>query len=278
MPTWIALAAAAVGACAIIGGAGWVLCGSLAISSPYQDRRLAAVYAFAAGVFVALVLLDFLPDALQGEAGGPWAVCAGAIFLWLATQFLNQRFERTQQGLSSETRQRGSFDGTQGFEGTHGDLEGASLLTRASALVVMVSLALHSLLEGGSLAAAVARPDPHTWVFLIGMVIHKLPEGVLWALALLAAFPTAANHRRRLYIILCVPGAAGIVGAGAGLGLVHAISPLHAELVMAVLAGALVYIGFAELLPALRTFAYRSTIAWFLLGSICVGLLTGIVG
>ncbi|MCL6625414.1 ZIP family metal transporter [Alicyclobacillus shizuokensis] len=259
MPLWTALAAAGVCALAILAGGAWVL-GQERRLADMDSRRILTVFGFGAGVFCALVVVDFLPDAVQSEAAGiPYAVLTGTVFLWALTHLIDRRFDAAQP-YQDPTR-------------AASDVPTPRVLNQASSIVIMVSLALHSLLEGGAMAASVTAGENQDWVFLLGMVIHKLPEGVLWALALVSGFPSLLGQRRRVVSMLCVPGIAGIIGSSVGIEVLpHIMASL--QWVMAVLAGCLLYIAFSELLPTLRGNASRAVLVPFLFGILVICLLT----
>ncbi|WP_067935254.1 ZIP family metal transporter [Alicyclobacillus kakegawensis] len=258
MPLWPAVVAAGVCALAILAGGAWgVRQERLADMS---GSRIWTVFGFGTGVFCALVVVDFLPDAVQSKAAGiPYAVLAGTVFLWALTHLIDRRFDAAEPA--------------QAPAGAASAAPAPRILSRASSIVIMVSLALHSLLEGGAMAAAVTAGEKEDWVFLLGMVIHKLPEGVLWALALVSGFPSLLGQRRRVVSMLCVPGIAGIIGSSVGIEVLpHIMASL--QWVMAVLAGCLLYIAFSELLPALRGNASRAVLVPFLFGILVICLLT----
>ncbi|MCL6631449.1 MAG: ZIP family metal transporter [Alicyclobacillus herbarius] len=263
MPQWIAWVAAVLCALAIVAGAGWVI-----FRPPREfslsNTRLLAVFGFGAGVFTAMVLVDFLPDALAAaHTGIPFAMLGGTVCLWFLTYVIDRRFEQLDTATQTE----------QVFDDPFAQADSARFLSPASSLVILLSLALHNLIEGGALAADVSAKEAGDWAFVIGMVLHKLPEGALWAVALLTGFPTLLQTRRHLFAMLTVPGVTCILGAVIG---VHVLSLMASTLdwVMAVLAGALLYIAFSELLPAMRSFWSKPVVLSFLLGALVISLLT----
>ncbi|MCL6517679.1 ZIP family metal transporter [Alicyclobacillus sp.] len=179
--------------------------------------------AFGAGVLLVAVLGDFLPDIWDKTSAAPWCVLAGVLVLWAATAWSDRAYAR---------------------------IEGFSV---AGAWVLGAALSFHSLVEGTALALTGDGADADRTLFLLAMVVHKLPEGVLWGMALMAAqphgSPASARMARR---VLAIPPLCTLAGTALGFGFASVWPPQILALLSAGVAGALLFIAMAELLPAVR--------------------------
>ena len=87
--------------------------------------------------------------------------------------------------------------------------------------VVVPAMAVHSLLDGGSLALASATESGAASAVLLGaLVLHRLPEGLLLATTL-----TPEVGFRRMLRVVAVIGAATVIGAFGGRALLESVPP-----------------------------------------------------
>jgi zinc transporter ZupT len=100
--------------------------------------------------------------------------------------------------------------------------------------------------------------------FVLALILHKLPEGVLWAMAISALAPLSNRENRvRIMWVILLPALAMMAGSVLGLIIIGGWALSLQGVVMAFVAGALLYICFSELLPML-TIGKGSK--WFVLG------------
>ncbi|MCL6548334.1 MAG: ZIP family metal transporter [Alicyclobacillus sp.] len=227
------------------------------MQSDIAERRWSApLLAAASGALLTAVVLDFLPDAWEAAGSRtPWGILAGVMALWAVSAAVDWAFSRAY-GPSAETR---------------------APLSAASAVVLAASLSIHSLLEGASLAVMARDLSAASAVWMAAMLLHKLPEGLLWGLALTSALgwrtPGRGNRpslteRRRLHAALLVPAACTFAGTAAGALVLRTGEAGAGPWMAAGLAGVLLYIALAELLPAMRDHARGpATALWFLAGA-----------
>jgi len=229
----------------------------LALASPHgawdQRAGVTRAFAFGTGAFFSAVCLDFLPDAWS--ANGPdtplW-LFLGALIMWLATNAVDGLWSR------EESRQ------ADGSGGTTDSAPAALQFTRVSAVVLAAALSFHTFLEGIAVALSFHPVNWNTLGFSLAMILHKLPEGVLWGLALATVFP---RDRARVRRILLIPAICTLIGVFLGIDLAGHASSGVVEVATGIVAGAMFYIAFAELLPALRE-SSNGWMArrWFLFG------------
>jgi len=189
------------------------------------------VAALGAGFLVGTALLSLVPGAVSAP-GGAGALAAGfGLFLLL----------------------RALVGGRQGGE------EGTG-----SAWTALASMGLHSLLEGVALGLALRHAGPAARLVVIGLMLHKIPEGISGA----ALFRTATGSTRVALFNLATAATATV--AGAWLGYLGGGGALTAG-GLGITAGGILYVGASELLPqALR----REELPWLsLLGMMLVYVL-----
>lgn len=237
---WLALVTSILAAISVALGARIALGDQ---SRGLTPQRFVQAMALGTGVLVIAVLLDFLPDAWEGaDAAAPWGILVGVLLIWGVTQVSDRWFQKSLLSTPVESSE------------PLGPTEAPLVqFTVASAYVLMISLSFHTFLEGMSLAIAMQSVDASSIEFIIALLIHKLPEGLLWGLAILTAFPTVLGvHRQRLWYALLVPAACVLLGTLAGVGLIHMAASSVLAFMSAIMAGALLYICLSELLPTLR--------------------------
>jgi len=223
------------------------------------------IFAFGTGAFFTAVCLDFLPDAWSALGGStPLWLFFGAFVLWAATNVSDSLFNREQSpqlGASSSATVRvdvGQFEPAD-------DIPHALLkFTPVSAIVLAAALSFHTFFEGAAVSLAFHTLSWTTLGFALATILHKLPEGVLWGLALIAVFPRDRTKIRR---ILAIPATSTLIGVFLGIFLANKASSDVLNGATGFVAGAMFYIAFTELLPALRDTAQpRLARVWFVLG------------
>lgn len=186
-----------------------------------QERVLAALLAGAGGVMLAVVSVDLLPSAWQ--AGQPLQVSAGfalgLLFMFLAARRLNV----SNNTLPLSRRQR----------------------LKRTGLLIATGIALHDIPEG--MAIAVSQEAGLGLLIAFAITLHNLPEGMATAAPLMMA------GIRWWKILLLNIAIAFFTPLGALLGILaleHAQNSLAFFLALA--AGAMTFLVFAELIPLSR--------------------------
>lgn len=236
-------------------------------SNTAMSTRLIRVFAFGTGSFFAAVCLDFLPDAwsANGDNTPDW-VFLGALVMWAATHLSDGFFQQAQSGGGA------SEDTVDLDQGTTDSPEDIPLtFTRVSAIVLAAALSFHTFFEGAAVSFSFHDLNTRTLGFSLAIVLHKLPEGVLWGLALSAVFPEDVTKIKR---ILVIPAVCTLVGVFLGINLALQASSQALDIAVGFVAGAMLYIAFAELLPALReTTQPLTTRIWFIVGLVMMFIL-----
>ncbi|MBX6351943.1 MAG: ZIP family metal transporter [Thermoflavifilum sp.] len=237
---WIAVTAAVCAGLAVLAGTRLVLAQPPGVWGGAPSARLAAVTGMGTGAFLAAVCGDRLPDALS-EASA-WWLLGGVVFMWILGLAVDAGFQRTAM----------SADETAPASGLQ--------LSRAAAWVLVVGLCAHTLMEGGALALAAHEGTDHALALGLALAVHKFPEGILWGMAITAAFP---QTRAALPRWMWFPAAWTLVGLAVGMGIADWAEAAWSARAMAATSGAMLYIALAELVPSTRELAQtRPAATW----------------
>jgi zinc transporter ZupT len=260
----VGVVASTIAAVAIVIGAMYVL--HRGVSQTNQER-LARALALGTGVLLTVLCLDLLPDAWESNASTvAWWMFGGILVLWGVTNWVDRVFQKTE-GIGNRLNTNVEF--SEGNEHASNGL--TTSLTKASAVALAISLSFHTFVEGTALAASLRQVDTASISFAAAIVLHKLPEGVLWALALQSVFPMkSAQSKRFLLKLLSIPALCTLFGTLCGMFLVEVASGALVDAMSALLVGALLYICLSELFPGLREASQgvRHTGVWFIVGVI----------
>jgi zinc transporter ZupT len=123
--------------------------------------------------------------------------------------------------------------GTAGY-GTFWLLERVAERQRLRARIVVTVLALHSLLDGGSLAVAPLQGEGVSLVLMGALVVHRLPEGVM-----VGALLMPRHGLRVAAFAAAVLAAATLTGAAAGTAIMRRVDGAPLDLFVAAGMGAL---------------------------------------
>lgn len=201
-----------------------------------QERTLAVLLAGAGGIMLSVVCFDLLPTARQ--TGSLLQVFSGfgtgALLMYLADTFLD-RYRSTLPASRRRHLQRIGF-------------------------LVAAGIALHDLPEGMAIAVGQEAADSLGFLIALAIAVHNLPEGMATAAPLKMAGTPAPT------ILAINLGIAAVTPLGALIGRL-AIDHVQNALAffLALAAGAMTFLVFAELLPLSRERHPR----WALLG--CAG-------
>ncbi|MFY9139474.1 MAG: ZIP family metal transporter [Thermacetogeniaceae bacterium] len=198
------------------------------------QRTLAFILGGAAGVMLAVVILDLIPAALK--TGSPLQATTGMItgagILFLLDRFL------TGKEISL------SFH------------KGAM---RRLGYLMAIGIALHDLPEGMAIAGAYAAGGKLGPLLALSIALHNIPEGIATA----APLKLGGLRYRQILLINILVSLFTPLGAMFGLFIIN-LSPGHLSFLLALAAGAMLYLIKDELLPA----ALSRHLLWCWLGLI----------
>ena len=215
-------------------------------------KTVCGLFRFAAGVMLAVVCLDLVPDAIENSR--TTLVLTGTAFGFLLVFLLNDltfRFHIIEKDEADISERRLFIGG----------------------IVTAVALALHNFPEGMVIGASFIRYGADYRFTLsqtaVAAVIglHNIPEGMAMAV------PLASGGMRKsaAAAITALAGAPTVLGALVGYFL-GTLSPLWLSLSLSLASGAMLYVVFGELLPEAYSLNSSPLPVFCALG----GILTGI--
>lgn len=196
----------------------------LLVGNP-KEKALSLLFGLAAGIMLAVVVLDLLPSAIeQGNfRQAATGFSLGIILMLTLDLFLSQVFTPVNKKTT-----RKSYFLKMGY-------------------LIGIGIALHDLPEGIAIAAGYSAQQHLGFIIALAIGLHNIPEGMA------TATPLKMGGMSSLKILLLNVFVSFFTPAGAfiGLALVN-FSPRHISLLLAVAAGAMTYIVKNELLPESR--------------------------
>lgn len=199
--------------------AGPVIGSALGVAFPPGRRATGDMLAFAAGAMLGISLLELLPESLMkcGLAGS----AAGLAIGLLAMAALEGTVPRPPVGEARE------------------ELERASLL-------MILGIFLHNLPEGMAMAGAGSMEDPRALVTVaLAIAVHNIPEGICTS----APYYLATGRRLRAFLWSSSTALPVLGGYLLGKTLFRGLGPFAMGVMVASVAGLMIYISCAELLP-----------------------------
>lgn len=193
----------------------------------FSDRTLALLLGFAAGVMITVSFLELFGEA-EETVGPAWAAVAffsgfGIIFL---VDILIPHSYETEEADSKESLRR------------------AGVLTA-------VGIAIHNFPEGLVVLSGAASSPELGIMLAVAIAVHNIPEGIAVAVPIAAA----TGKRSQAFWYSFLSGIAEPVGALMGaLVLTHFMTPSVTALMLAGVAGLMVFISLDELLPTAQRY------------------------
>lgn len=228
-----------------LGAALGVVAGGLAVlkGGARGLRVIDGTVGFGAGFLLALVLLALVPEVLAAAgATGAAAVMVGYLAVLLAQQFIAPHFH------FGEERHR---------------------VSRVTALSAVCALGLHSLFDGVGIGAGLALAPSLGLLVFVGVLLHKLPEGVTVTSLMVAS----GWSRRAVAIAVAGVALATPVGALAAHG-ASSVAPLGLGLA----AGAALHVAASNLVPEMESRGRKLMVLTLLGGVGAFLLLDALVG
>jgi zinc and cadmium transporter len=208
----------------------------LAIAGALIGTRLAEVpklsrkvLAASGALLIAISLFWVLPEvaAHYGWLVALLWVAAGFAFLWIVDRFV--------------------YPICPACSHTH-DHEGCATPLHGFAPPLLIAIGLHSFLDGWALAASQEGSEFVKLVFLLGIALHKLPEGLALGAIVRASM---ASHWKSL--LACIAAEAmTIVGGVAAFGVAASIGASWVGILLAAAAGTFIYLGYHAVEGELR--------------------------
>lgn len=190
-----------------------------------KERTLSVLFGLAAGIMLAVVVLDLLPSALEQGSFRQTATgfSIGIIIMLFLDLLLSQIYSPVYKGLDHKV-----YFLKMGY-------------------LVAIGIALHDLPEGIAITAGFSAQRHLGLIIALAIGLHNIPEGMATA----APLKIGGVSSLKILFINLVVSLFTPLGAFAGLVLIN-ISPRQIALLLAVAAGAMTFIVQNELLPESR--------------------------
>ncbi|MBN1834468.1 MAG: ZIP family metal transporter [Spirochaetales bacterium] len=196
--------------------------------SEWADRNGAYFMSFAAGVLISVSFVHIVPRSFEMNPHAPVFLLLGFLGLYLSNRFLK----------TFVCHKRTTRDLTVG-------------------LIPMLGIAFHSFLDGLIYSVTFNVSVFTGIVAAIGMVLHEFPEGIVTFVLLDRSGFTKRQSTIYAFLAAAVTTPLGIV---VSYPFVRQIEPGTLGLLLALSAGALIYVGASHLLPAVEQENKRYTL------------------
>ena len=234
----------------------------------HEDRLLALGMGLAGGVLIYLALQGLLPEAceelisLYGERGHLIALgsfAGGMVVMALLDKLL--------PGNSHHTHHHNEIRGGEDID------ENRSLLI--SGLAAAVAISIHNIPEGMMLYLTATESPLEGIPVMLAVGMHNIPIGLSIAIPIYYA----GYGRMRALLVCFLSGVMELIGAVLGAFLSAPMeSPLFLGLMLAMIAGIMVYVSFDELIPASYSYGRRhASLFGILMGLLFMGLTMALI-
>lgn len=208
---------------------------ALAVRKP-GPRFMSATLGFSAGVMVSVSFVELLQESIESIGFGyaHFGFFIGIIFIFLIDYLLPHQWAGHHDLPESREENR---------------------LMRMG-LLVALGIAIHNFPEGMATFAGTLKDANLGLAIAVAIAIHNIPEG----LAVSAPVYAATKSRNKAFFWSFISGVAEPLGAGvAALFLLPFLTPTLLGLLLAFVAGVMVYIAFDELIPTSRSYGQEHT-------------------
>ncbi|MFO7742981.1 MAG: ZIP family metal transporter [Anaerolineae bacterium] len=215
----------------------------IVVISRYQDwsrERSAYFVSFAAGVLITVSFMHIIPESIDMSPRAPLFVLVGFLGLYLLNHFVHL-YLCDEYGCGE----------------------------RALGIIPMIGIGLHSLIDGAIFSITFNVSVFTGLLAAIGMVFHEFPEGVITFVLLERG---GFNQRKAMLYAFLAAAVSTPLGALISYPFVGRVDEPTLGALLALAAGALVYVGATHLLPEVAEQNRR-----FTLFTLAAGVLVGII-
>ncbi|MDO9085147.1 MAG: ZIP family metal transporter [Anaerolineaceae bacterium] len=200
----------------------------------WGNKNVAYFISFSAGVLISVSFIHIIPKSISMNQNAPVYLLAGFMGMYLINRFINMMVchDRNCDNL-------------------------------AIGVIPMIGIGFHSFIDG-VIYSVTFNVSIFTGVLTaIGMVLHEFPEGIVTFLLLERA---GFSHKKSILLAFLAAAVSTPIGTIVSFPFINSISSSSLGILLAISAGALVYVGATHLLPAVEKEAKKYTIFSLLAG------------
>jgi ZIP family zinc transporter len=229
---------------------------------------LSFLLGFSAGVMIYISFVELLKTSVEdvGFMSANLGFFAGIGFIALLDILIPHEYEEERSGTPRFAAVRRVFGRLLKQNETSPENDAAPGLMRIGVLTAL-GIAIHNFPEGMVTFSSVATGDAALGIKVaVAIAIHNVPEGI----AVSAPILYATGNRRQAFLWSFSSGLAEPAGAIIGYAILHPfLTPSLLSIMLAVVAGIMVYISLVELLPVAHRYGKQQLVV----GGIVVGML-----
>ncbi|NCA66966.1 MAG: ZIP family metal transporter [Clostridia bacterium] len=231
-----------------------------------SNRIISCVLNFAAGVMIAVVCFDLIPEAEALTGNSLYITIISVILSAVLTFGLSVLLDKYNKKI--DTTIHCENIGKESTGNKEQRLTSVRVKLARAGLIMLLAISLHNFPEGMAIGSIGAVPERYSNAILIAILLalHNIPEGM----AITVPLVTGGMKRKKALFLTVSAGAVTILGAIFGYVL-GGITPIITAICLASAGGAMLYVTFAEIIPEAMMIYSGKTTALFLL----VGVITG---
>jgi len=242
-----------------------------------SNRTVSLLLSFAAGVMLAVVCFDLVPESIETDVGVITAivsVAVGVAVIYLLNYIIDKHTNREVPHIDAN-HPRTADDLDELIHSDHYSLHQANNDSKLSLLVAGVvmacAIALHNVPEGMTIGASYASNDAvmgsSALVLAVLIGLHNIPEGMAVSVPLISG----GMGKTKAVVLTALSGAPTIIGALLGFA-IGELGPLGLAMSLGFASGAMLYVVFGEILPQAILMYHSKLPAFTAIGGVLVGM------
>jgi len=242
-----------------------------------SNRTVSLLLSFAAGVMLAVVCFDLVPESIETDVGVITAivsVAVGVAVIYLLNYIIDKHTNREVPHIDAN-HPRTADDLDELIHSDHYSLHQANNDSKLSLLVAGVvmacAIALHNVPEGMTIGASYASNDAlmgsSALVLAVLIGLHNIPEGMAVSVPLISG----GMGKTKAVVLTALSGAPTIIGALLGFA-IGELGPMGLAMSLGFASGAMLYVVFGEILPQAILMYHSKLPAFTAIGGVLVGM------
>ncbi len=215
-----------------------------------SEKPISCVLNFAAGVMVAVVFFELIPEALfviEDVKNKYFIVVLGIVLGVAVIAFLNWIVDiitqkKDKEQLNKQHKLEELSHSVDIIEIASGKKYKKKFFI--SGIIMMIAIGLHNLPEGLALGSSGAVAVENAILLTVLLALHNIPEGMAIAVPLISG----GLNAWKTVMLTIISGSITVIGAVLGYALGN-ISPMVISICLSLAGGAMLYVTYGEILP-----------------------------